>query len=187
MRLHERLGRAVRVGTVPSRQGQRSVIWQLTEHGAEWLAYRALGRLRKASSLKEAEARFYDVHVAIARMLDFYRDMGPLAAPGRSAASRRTHAPAKAALPAGQWTAQGLASELQMPAGTVYAWIHRGWITAEAGDFWIIHADAAELERLRELRARPPGTRAQASRAPSGRTGAGEGASQSETGIAPGS
>jgi hypothetical protein len=48
-----------------------------------------------------------------------------------------------------------------MPPGTVYEWIHRGWVTAESGDFYIIRADVAELARLRRLRAirvghRPP-------------------------------
>lgn len=76
MRLHERLGRAVRVGTAPGRRHQRSVIWQITEDGAAWLAYRALGRLQEASSLDEAEARAHEVQVAIARMVDFYRGGG---------------------------------------------------------------------------------------------------------------
>jgi hypothetical protein len=59
-----------------------------------------------------------------------------------------------------QWTVPGLAAELQMPTATVYNWIYRGWITAEhvpGHKFWIIHAGTAELQRLRERRARPPG------------------------------
>jgi hypothetical protein len=178
MRRHERLGRAFRVGTAPGQQGARAVIWQITEDGAEWLAYRALRGVRKASSLEEAEARAHDVHVAIARMLDFYRARAHLAAPALSAGGRRTRPSARPALGVGQWTAQGLASELQMPLGTVYEWIHRGWITAEFADFWIIHADAGELERLRELRGRPPGYYARGHRAQSARPDTGEGIPQ---------
>jgi hypothetical protein len=151
MRLHERLGRAVRVGTARGRRHQRSVIWRITEDGAGWLAVRALGRLREASSLKEAEARAQDVQVAIARMLDFYRDRAP-AAPGLPAASHPPLPPAQAALPAGQWTPRGLAAELQMPPSTVYGWIHQGWVSTEPGDFYIIRADPAEVERLRWIR-----------------------------------
>jgi hypothetical protein len=43
---------------------------------------------------------------------------------------------------------------------TVHAWIARGWITARrARDNrrQIITADAVELDRLRRLRAKPPG------------------------------
>ena len=152
MREHERLGRAVRIGTARGRRHQRSVIWRITEDGAGWLAVRALGRLREASSLEEAEARAQDVQVAIARMLDFYRDRASVAS-GLPAASRPPRPPAQAALPAGQWTPRGLAAELHMPHGTVYGWIHRGWVTVEPGDFYIIHADAAEVERLRRLHA----------------------------------
>jgi hypothetical protein len=53
-----------------------------------------------------------------------------------------------------------LAATLQMPTATIYNWIYRGWVTARhAGDgrYWIITADDAELERLRELRNRPAG------------------------------
>jgi hypothetical protein len=76
-------------------------------------------------------------------------------APGTRAAPA-----AVSGLGAGQWTVPRLAAELQMPTATVYNWIYRGWITARhvpGHNFWIIHADAAELERLRQRRARPPG------------------------------
>ena len=128
------------------------MIWRITEDGAGWLAFRALGRLREASSAEEAEARAHDVHVAIARMLDFHQDRAS-AAPGLPVASLPARPPAQDALPVGQWTPRGLAAELQMPPGTVYEWIHRGWVTAGSGDFYIIRADAAELARLRRLRA----------------------------------
>ena len=93
MRLHERLGRAVRVGTAPGRRHQRSVIWQITEDGAAWLAYRALVRLQEASSLDEAEARVREVQVAIARMVDFHRGGGLPVASGGPQIGRRTRPP----------------------------------------------------------------------------------------------
>jgi DNA invertase Pin-like site-specific DNA recombinase len=77
----------------------------------------------------------------------------------RAPGTRATPA-AVSGLAAGQWTVPRLAAELQMPTATVYNWVYRGWITAEhvpGHNFWIIHADAAELERLRQRRARPPG------------------------------
>jgi DNA invertase Pin-like site-specific DNA recombinase len=76
-------------------------------------------------------------------------------APGTRAAPT-----AVAGLGPDRWTVPRLAAELGMPVATVYNWIYRGWLTAEQvpdHTFWIIHADAAELARLRERRARPPG------------------------------
>jgi len=165
MRLHERLERAVRVGTAPGRRHQRSVIWQITEDGAAWLAYRALGRLREASSLDEAEARVHEVQVAIARMVDFHRDGGLPVASGGPEIGRRTRPPTNTAPGKDWWSPRGLAAELHMPLGTVYKWIHRGWVIADCDDFWKINADAAELDRLHELRAGPPGYSRQTGRA----------------------
>lgn len=59
-----------------------------------------------------------------------------------------------------QWSVPALAAELRMPTATVYNWIYRGWVTAEhvpGHKFWTVHADPAELDRLRDLRSRPPG------------------------------
>jgi hypothetical protein len=97
MRLHERLGRAVRVGMAPGRRHQRSVIWQITEDGAAWLAYRALGRLQEARSLDEAEVRAHEVQVAIARMVDFCRGGGLPVASGGPESGRRTRPPTNTA------------------------------------------------------------------------------------------
>ncbi|MBV1940412.1 hypothetical protein KUF83_28150 [Streptomyces sp. BV286] len=48
-----------------------------------------------------------------------------------------------------------------MPRGTLHCWIKKGWLTAhqrdDARDSWIIHADAAEVERLRQLHEVPRG------------------------------
>jgi recombinase-like zinc beta ribbon protein len=60
-----------------------------------------------------------------------------------------------------EWTVPGLAATLRMPTATVYNWIYRGWITARhhpEGKHWVITANAAELDRLRERRSRPPGS-----------------------------
>jgi Recombinase zinc beta ribbon domain/Recombinase len=73
---------------------------------------------------------------------------------------RRGQHAALAGLGPGQWSVPGLAAALAMPTATVYNWIYRGWVTAEhvpGHNLWIIHADTAELARLRERRARPPG------------------------------
>jgi DNA invertase Pin-like site-specific DNA recombinase len=60
----------------------------------------------------------------------------------------------------GRWSVAGLAVALGMPTATLYNWIYRGWITAQRhpdGRSWIILADNAEIQRLRERRDRPPG------------------------------
>jgi DNA invertase Pin-like site-specific DNA recombinase/DNA-binding transcriptional MerR regulator len=59
-----------------------------------------------------------------------------------------------------EWTVTGLAAALGMPTATVYNWIYRGWITARhvsGSKNWIITADAAATQKLRERRARPAG------------------------------
>jgi DNA invertase Pin-like site-specific DNA recombinase len=79
--------------------------------------------------------------------------------------NRRGQPAALANLGPGQWSVPGLAAALGMPTATVYNWIYRGWITARHApghNFWIIHADAAELTRLRQRRDRPPGYYAKA-------------------------
>ncbi len=56
-----------------------------------------------------------------------------------------------------EWTLRDLARELGMPGVTLRSWINRGWVrarrSAAAGGYWILSADAIELERLRRLRA----------------------------------
>lgn len=59
-----------------------------------------------------------------------------------------------------EWSAARLAAELRMPTATIHNWIQRGWVTAHkdtTSGCWVITADAAELERLRQRRARPAG------------------------------
>ena len=59
-----------------------------------------------------------------------------------------------------EWSVTGLAAALRMPTATAYTWIYRGWVTANrASDdkHWLITADPTELDRLRQLRDRPPG------------------------------
>jgi len=56
-----------------------------------------------------------------------------------------------------EWTIDGLARELGMPAITLRHWSYHGWVKArkskDVGGCWILWADARELERLRRLRA----------------------------------
>jgi DNA invertase Pin-like site-specific DNA recombinase len=59
-----------------------------------------------------------------------------------------------------EWTLPELALALDMPQQTLYAWQRKGHLTArqdrsESRPRWLIHADAAELERLRALREAP--------------------------------
>jgi DNA invertase Pin-like site-specific DNA recombinase len=69
--------------------------------------------------------------------------------------------PATAGLGTDEWTVHSLAATLGMPPDTVYKWIYRGWVTARRephdGSCWVITADPAEIQRLRELHARPWG------------------------------
>ncbi len=64
-----------------------------------------------------------------------------------------------APLEADEWWLSDLASELRMPIATLHRWQRVGWVhsrkvTALRGR-WAIFADAAELDRLRRLRASP--------------------------------
>ena len=150
MRLHERLGRAVRAGTVPGRRA-RAVLWQLTPEGAAWLASRALTALRDATDAQQAHTHARDLRVAVDRMVQFHAGPAQSASADRPPA-RTTPPPARAALPAGQWTVAALAAELGMPIATLYDWIYRGQVAAVFADRWVVHADTAELAKLRALR-----------------------------------
>jgi DNA invertase Pin-like site-specific DNA recombinase len=59
-----------------------------------------------------------------------------------------------------EWWLSDLARALGMPAGTLHGWIRRGWVEAyqqRTSGRWIIQADEAEVERLRQLRSLPTG------------------------------
>jgi DNA invertase Pin-like site-specific DNA recombinase len=59
-----------------------------------------------------------------------------------------------------EWWLSDLAHVLGMPAGTLHGWIRRGWVGAyqqRPSGRWIIQADEAEVERLRQLRSLPIG------------------------------
>jgi len=62
-------------------------------------------------------------------------------------------------LPPNQWWRADLARYLGMPDVTLYNWITRGWVTAhqhpDPPHRWIVHADPAEIDRLRALHHRP--------------------------------
>jgi hypothetical protein len=100
MRLHERLGRAVRAGTVPGRRGH-AVIWQITPDGAAWLAYQALTSLRDAQDAREARTYARDLRVAADRMVQFHADTARPASEDCFPARIAPH-PAAASLAAGQ-------------------------------------------------------------------------------------
>jgi hypothetical protein len=60
-----------------------------------------------------------------------------------------------------QWWLPDLARLLGMPTVTLFTWVQRGWVTAhqqpQPPRRWIIWADDAEVERLRQRRQRPAG------------------------------
>jgi hypothetical protein len=60
-----------------------------------------------------------------------------------------------------EWWLPELARTLDMPATTLSSWISRGWVSArkqqEPLGRWVVWADEAELERLRQRHARPHG------------------------------
>jgi len=63
-----------------------------------------------------------------------------------------------------EWWRSELAKELGIPSGTLTAWIGRGWVRARRADEplrrWILWADEAERERLRQLHRRSVGDEA---------------------------
>ena len=67
-------------------------------------------------------------------------------------------------LGADEWWVQDLARHLPMSEVTLYNWIRRGLVDARKGAWgrrrWIVRADEAEVARLRERHARPPGDHA---------------------------
>jgi DNA invertase Pin-like site-specific DNA recombinase len=67
----------------------------------------------------------------------------------------RPRATDRAGLGPDEWWKAELARALGIPSGTLEHWILRGWVTARRADEplrrWIVRADPAELERLRQL------------------------------------
>jgi hypothetical protein len=62
-----------------------------------------------------------------------------------------------------EWWLLDLARELNMPPVTLYRWIYLGWVKARQYENrkkrWVIWADSKEIERLRQLRIEPIGSR----------------------------
>jgi hypothetical protein len=60
-----------------------------------------------------------------------------------------------------EWWLPELARTIGMPAITLHSWLRRGWVTGrqqeQAPRHWILWADAAEVERLRQRHQRPRG------------------------------
>lgn len=72
---------------------------------------------------------------------------------------RQPKFPAEEPMTEDRWTLPSLARELEMPRVTLYTWVYRGWVKCHRSQRgrWILWADAEELRRLQELRARPAG------------------------------
>jgi DNA invertase Pin-like site-specific DNA recombinase len=86
--------------------------------------------------------------------------MRRLGCPAARARGRRPPPPGEEPGP-DEWWLDQLATELDMPKGTLHTWIGCGWLTARKESRHpyrlIAHADQAELAKLRERRSRPPG------------------------------
>lgn len=83
-----------------------------------------------------------------------------LARRGLSSGSAQQHYTANLERDAEEWTLKELALELEMPPVTLHGWISKGHVRARqlrhAGHtLWLLWADKAEVQRLRELRAAP--------------------------------
>lgn len=79
---------------------------------------------------------------------------------GLSSGSARQHGTATLERDADEWTLKELALELEMPPVTLHRWMTKGQVRARevrhAGHtLWLLWADQAEVQRLRDLRAAP--------------------------------
>lgn len=169
---HETRGRAVRpVARLDQLSYYRQLLVTVTELAAAGHDAQAIAERLNAAGLRPPKRTD---HFRAGQVRSLITQRG-IRAPGTRASPT-----ALAGLGADWWTVPRLAAELGMPVATVYNWIYRGWLTAEqvpGHKFWAVHADAAELGRLRERRGRPPGyyTRARWTR-PAESTTAQEGA-----------
>jgi DNA invertase Pin-like site-specific DNA recombinase len=95
-------------------------------------------------------------HFTEAMAQHLLRRLGRIKAQGIS-----TRAPHEHLLGAEDWWASDLCAHLGIPSSTLHSWIARGWVDARKldarGGMWVIHADQAEQQRLRELHDRPNG------------------------------
>ncbi len=68
--------------------------------------------------------------------------------------TKQSHASPPPDFGAHEWGLRDLAQAIEMPAVTLYNWLRRGWVQARreaaAPRRWILWADAAEVERLRQ-------------------------------------
>jgi DNA invertase Pin-like site-specific DNA recombinase len=71
----------------------------------------------------------------------------------------QTDRPPQLVLAADEWRLADLANHLEMPSTTLHRWIQNGWVkarqTPEKPHYWIVWADATELERLKRYRQIP--------------------------------
>jgi DNA invertase Pin-like site-specific DNA recombinase len=72
----------------------------------------------------------------------------------------RSHSRKQEELNENEWWLADLARQLDISGVTLYSWLRRGWLRARQEEHsrrWIVWADAAEVERLRQRHARPAG------------------------------
>jgi len=74
---------------------------------------------------------------------------------------QKTAAPSKVLGP-DEWFLRDLGRAMGIPGETLYGWLHRGWVTGwrvlrGRRSQWVVWADSDERDRLRRLRAWPPG------------------------------
>ena len=74
---------------------------------------------------------------------------------------KQTHSNTKPVLLENEWYLPELAQEVGMPRVTLYNWIKRGWIKAhkhaKSPHYWVIWADAAEVQHLKDKHLEPIG------------------------------
>ena len=73
--------------------------------------------------------------------------------------SRRSITQPREELAENERTLRALAEQLDMPAGTLFAWLRRGWVSGRqtGNGRWILRADPSDLKRLRSLSELPAG------------------------------
>jgi len=75
--------------------------------------------------------------------------------------TKQAHCTSRAPLGPHEWGLRELAQALEMSHVTLYDWVYRGWVTArreeQAPHRWVLWADAAEVERLRQRHQRSVG------------------------------
>ncbi len=116
---------------------------RVRELAAEGLSAGAIAERLNADGYRPPKRR---AHFDPQGVLDLLQSLG-----AGTKRSRRTSSPD---LAEHEWGLRELAQAIGMPHVTLYNWLHRGWVTArreeQAPHRWIIWADDAEVDRLRQ-------------------------------------